>query len=198
MNLKTATARYLICIFGLVTPAFAATISYVPQTSTIISPGGTVTVNIYGTSVDAIAGYSLYLNSSATGNFIQLTSQALNTSLFTYGGPAPSFPITLSTTAPLKDIGAFSISTLAADTPYLLSTATFTFGISTPAGAYSIGNTAGSLFTADFIGFDPAAINTFNITVIPEPSAWGALAAGGLVVLIGARKLSRRRLRAPQ
>jgi hypothetical protein len=195
MNLKTATARFLICLFGLVTPALAATISYVPQTSTTISPGGFVTVNIYGSSINEIGGYSLYLNSSATGNDIQLSSQALNTTLFTYLVP-PSFPITLSSTAPLKDIGGFALSTLPANTTYLLGTVTISFGSVTTPGSYTIGNTAGSLFTTDFVNSDPAAVASFNISVIPEPSAWGVLMAGSLALGVAARKISRHHRRA--
>jgi hypothetical protein len=189
--------RFLaLCLLSLATPAMAATISYVPQTSTVLIPGGSVTVKIYGSSIDAIAGYSLYLDSSASGSLIQVTSQTLNTSLFTYGGPGPSLPETISDTHTSHDLGAFSNSSLPANTLYLLSTATFTLDLTTPYGAYSIGNTAATVFTSDFIGSDYATIASFNITVIPEPSMAGAVMTGCLVIAVGWRRLSRRHSRA--
>jgi hypothetical protein len=187
--------RVFLSLICLAAPALAATISYVPQTSTTISPGGTITVSIYGSSLDTIAGYSLYLESSATGSFIQVASQTINTTLFTYGGPGPTLPETISATSSSHDLGAFSLSPLAANTTWQLGTVTFSVSNLTPLGSYTIGNTAGSLFTPNFFDSDPVTLASFNISVIPEPSAWSVLIAGGLASAIAVRKISRHHQR---
>ncbi len=191
-------ARYLIafCIFGLaqMEGAFSATILFVPSASTV-APGGSFTVDIYGTSVNTIGGFSLFLNSNASGNQLQITSQSLNTTSFTYGGPSPSFPESISATAQSQDLGAFSTSSLAANTQFLLGTDTIFINASTPGGIFQIGNTSGTVFDdPTFSTEDFAGVSNFSVTVTPEPSTWALLFMGmasvGSFVLFKSRKLA--------
>jgi hypothetical protein len=170
--------------------ASSATIAFNPS-MTNVSAGGSFTVDIFGSSVNSIGGFSLFLNSSANGNQIQITSQILNTTDFSYGGPGPSFPESISATQNSQDLGAFSNVPLASNTQYLLGTDTIFINSATPAGLYTISNTAGTVFTdPTFTMSDFASISNFSINVqaVPEPSTWAfllvasAFLAAGLVI----------------
>lgn len=168
--------------------ARAATISFSPSVSSV-SPGGSFTVDIYGTSVNSIGGFSLYLNSSSAGGQFQITAYALNTSLFNYGSAPPAFPSPISSTGISQDLGAFSNSSLAANTQYLLGTATITAAPGTVPANYSFGNSAQTVFAdPGFAVSDFAPATSFNVAVVPEPSIVGLLAMGlPLLALISPR-----------
>lgn len=163
--------------------ALCSSIAFTPSTPSVV-PGGSFTVDVYGTSVNVIGGYSLFLNSSATGSQIQIASQALNTTDFTYGGPSPTFPQAISSTQKSQDLGAFSTSDLPANTQYLLGTETILVAAGTPAGNYVIGNTADTVFAnPSFTQGDYAAVSSFTINVVPEPASLGLVCVGGMLML---------------
>lgn len=170
----------------------AATISFVPG-ATNVAPGGSFTVQVYGSSINDIAGYSLYLNSTAGANLFQITSQALNTTLFTYGGPSPSFPEFISTTQTSQDLGAFSLNDLPENTSYLLGTETISVSASTPGGSYQIGNTSQTVFAdPSFTQSDFAPASHFTISVVPEPSIVSLLLMSIALTACGRRRISSR------
>ncbi|MGH8047246.1 MAG: hypothetical protein ACREKL_08365 [Chthoniobacterales bacterium] len=193
--MKTRILPALLAVFiTVLAPASAAIITYTPLTSFDVPPGATITFQISGRSVNDIGGFSLYLNSSATGAYIQLTAYTLNTALFTYGGPGPTFPETISSTENSQDLGAFSLGSppLVADTTYLLGIATITIDPLTPVGTYTISNTSTTVFTdPTFTLSDYATVSDFTIHVVavPEPFTGALLLAGCLVVVL-ARKNS--------
>lgn len=172
----------------------AATITFNPSTSTVL-PGGSFTVDVFGSSVNQIGGFSLFLNSSDSGTDIQISNWALNTTLFTYGGPGPTFPEIISSTQNSQDLGAFANSPLAASTPFLLGTASISIGMGITPGSYTIGNTSATVFTdPTFTNSDFASVATFAIDVIPEPgTTWLLLGSlGGLLAAQGVRKFGAK------
>jgi len=176
--------------------ASAASISFVPLTSTTVAPGGSFSFQIYGSSVNAIGLFSLYLTSSASNSQFQLTSYSINTLLFDDITLNPPLPEDVSSTHTTQDLGSFvtNPSGLASDTLYLLSTATITVGLGTPDGNYSLGNATTTVFTDPtftFSDFAPESDLAINISSIPEPTTWGLLTAGGLAALIVARRFRR-------
>jgi hypothetical protein len=183
---------FLALMLAVLAPASAAIVTFVPDTPVNIMPGGTVTFHIQGQSVNSIGGFSLYLNSDAPDGRIQITAATLNTALFSYGGPGPAFPESISSTDISQDLGAFSDPALAANTSFLLTTITITIDAATPVGTYTIGNTAATVFTSNFVDADYAAVASFNINVVPEPCTMALLAAGAVGCLAALR--GRRRL----
>ena len=171
-----------------VSQAPAATLVFT-ATPTTVTAGSSFTFSIYGTSILAqIGGFELLLNSSntSTGNQINLTSQTLNSSDFTYLVAPPTFPQPLSTTQSTQDLGAFTqdMFGLPGNVQYLLASETIAVSASLPAGSYTIGSTAASLFTdANGVDTDYITPTSFTFTVVsaPEPSASALL----LVVVFG-------------
>lgn len=187
MKLRLLLSLTLILLISA-REAQPATITYLPI-STTVSAGSSFTVQIFGSSINDISGYSLYLNSSAGAGLLQITGQTLNTSLFTYGGPAPTFPEPISTTQTSQDLGAFSLSDLPTGSSYLLSTATISVGAAASPGNYQIGNTAATVFTdPTFTEADFAPVNTFAITVVPEPEVGGMVILGVTSYFTGVRR----------
>lgn len=183
----------LLCL-GLLFPgknAGAAAISFTPSVSSI-APGESFTVDIYGASINEIGGFSLYLNAGSSDGAFQITSYTLNSALFDYGGPSPGFPQTISQATSSQDLGAFSHSALAANTPYFLGTATITASIGTPLAAYTFGSTALTVFANPaFTVGDFAPVSSFAVTVVPEPGEAGVLVAGMLAVCLLCRSAAR-------
>jgi hypothetical protein len=180
-------------LFAGLAPASASIITYVPETPVDILPGGTVTFQIHGQSVNNIGGFSLYLNSdAASDDWIKISSASLNATLFTYGGPSPTFPEPISSTTISQDLGAFSNSALAANTSYLLTTVTITIDGSTPEGTYTVGNTTATVFAnSTFTTSDFAAVAGFDIHVlaVPEPFTGALLTAGAGLMLAWRRRV---------
>ena len=190
--------RHLIaaCLLGLASigAAGAASISFVPITSTTVAPGGSFTFEIYGSSVNAIGAFSLYLTSTGTGNQFQLTSYTINTSLF--DDASFSLPQSIPT-VPDVDLGSSVTAPegLLANTLYLLSTATVTVNAATPVGNYFLGNATTTVFTDPTFSlsdFAPESDLQINIAAVPEPSIWGILITAGLTGLILARRLQKK------
>lgn len=164
-----------------------------PTNSVSINPGDSFSFSIYLSSdVDQIAGVSYQFESNLAGSglFI-ITARDISTAPFTASDLiTPNASLFTGSNASLDpqvtvDLGA-SFGAIAPNT-YNIGSYTLSSSVLSSPGSYTISFANALVIDQDFNEITPS-LNTYTVTVVPEPATWALLAGSLTTVMIFRRR----------